>query len=523
MWVPSPKPELHSFFLVSSEFSLLLLDANKHPAEPIKLEHKPENFNQAYMGADGLLHVIEIVRGCMRWTNVDPASGKTVAAHHRHYWMLLPSKVLYHAGSSRVLGMADRDGRTMVVMDSDSLQEISRWSIAPHRPGVEPVQLAWSQTGSMLAVAQVAMFDPEDDPDYDPNFVDEIRVIETTSGNCLQKVSTMANTLDFELAWSPSCDVLAMYCWQKEDSAQGPDGDTESVYPLQARGFVTLLDPALSQAQIANCPRGEHLATGLSHFHGCKWSLCGELLLVPWNHGLSEEPRGYTVIDAHTLLAVYSCKGGCSKDLQWAQNMYLAPLPGSKLTRYLWGPGIIIRFCQNTFDQWSAHESQIGGLAPNNAAFLSPDCQTLVGLQQSSRRLVHLPQQSFWAEPQFVDPALAFDANFWSLAWAPFPSAWAPIYAGVCAALSEALHAAAHCPRELVLIDCKQHSALCRWNAFMLNTAVSNEAEAVCTSAAELYHAEWSSDGKHLAVHCDDCVFIVTFDRAPVQMSPTAQ
>lgn len=579
IWVPRASPALDNFFLADCrQGPMILLNADQQPAQPVQLAHKsPCRRHQTYVGTDNFLHILETVEKqgpwsnnswselgyegdqllhSMRWTTVHPDTGQNVTCVNRTY-RSLDDKPVLHVSSGRALGMAiDQIDRSIAVIDSNSLSEISRLSMPQcqmeHQMWRNKVlTVAWSHTGSMLAVICAAKVQHQDWKRM------EVCVYDTTTGQCLQQqpINPRSSTDDV-LNWSTAIDALAL-CYQppnKRRAATNPRQDgscTEGA--SHGNRLIMLLEPSAPRARIVNCVREESNTPAISHrISGCKWSPCGLLLFVAWDQdstGIHHGRQGFSIVDSQTLRVVFAAGDfEALGRMQWNRGAPSASSKSIKSVSTLWVRGMIVDFEQDQVGEWRAASRHITGFASDRHASLSPDCETLVGIQQIYDCLAHATRQSSWAQPE----TLIYSEQVWQeedspfqldkhLKWAPFPSAWPSIYAAICPRqsqhresdsedsepdseqtetdsenrVSELGHFHHEGPKELVLVDGRRHDVIGRWTAAML----SQEARSSATASEYGFNGqgddfeslEWAPNGRHIAVWCKKCTFIITF------------
>ena len=70
-------------------------------------------------------------------------------------------------------------------------------------------------------------------------------------------------------------------------------------------------------------------------------------------------------------------------------------------------------------------------------------------------------------------------------------------------------------PKELVLVDGRRHDVIGRWTAATLSqeAGISQRAseQKVSGQGNDFESLEWAPNGRHLAVRCTECTFIITF------------
>lgn len=168
-WVPSPCLSMPSYLMSQlAHGTLTLYNASLSHGQPVQLSRKPTGPFTTYMGREGCLHIAEISNSeaslpqeapSLLWHSLDPATGQLLASQHKHHWSISVNDLpqAHHARSQSVLAMVDM--RTVAVMDASSREEVSRCGPDPEllvamAAGTTVVQkVAWSHTGSMLAVA----------------------------------------------------------------------------------------------------------------------------------------------------------------------------------------------------------------------------------------------------------------------------------------------------------------------------------------------------------------------------------
>lgn len=559
IWVPNATPANDNHFLTNSyDGSMILYNADQQPAQPIKLAHRSTCWmQQARMGADNLLHIVEsagaqisgydseydenYVRPSMCWRKISPTSGQTVASLSRPYQSLKEKPVL-HLSTGGVLGMADQ--QTLVVIDSDSLLEISRLSMPSHFADiwVDPrhsrvLEVAWSHTGSMLAVVHASQ------AALHGYITKQVLVYDTATGACLQQHPVQRiESGNGVLCWSPTLDILALCAWPL--TQEGPEidyGDEDSSGGVVHRGnaVIMVLEPSASRSTVVDCNQDELGPTGMK---GCGWSPCGMLLFVPWwqldttqqTDALAKQ-HGFSVVDGHSLRVVFAAKDIFHREmqggLQWRTGVPSASPNSIKPVSTLWACGMIVDFHQDSLGEWKAAAKQIMELGSSGCTSLSPDRQTLVGVQQHSC-LGHVARESSWAQPEILiyseqdccrDPFRFLpDQHHALVEWAPFPHAWLPLYAVICqwrpknkrSRSKEICDGKQTLPNELVLVDSRRHVVVGRWTAAMLRQAASSSqtaAEVHTLQNDNFESLDWAPNGRHLAVLCRDFKFIITF------------
>ncbi|KAK9840314.1 hypothetical protein WJX74_007462 [Apatococcus lobatus] len=145
--------------------SIQLLNVDASDAEPVLLSMRMYSAYYAFVRKDSLLCIVDAHHtssnlSALRWQTFAPATGKTISCTHQHFWFdtfdcYSWMELVFHATSHRAVALTD--AHLPVVMEADSLQEVSRFLVAPRHQerGKVPLSigsLAWSHTGAMLAV-----------------------------------------------------------------------------------------------------------------------------------------------------------------------------------------------------------------------------------------------------------------------------------------------------------------------------------------------------------------------------------
>ena len=270
---------------------------------------------------------------------------------------------------------------------------------------------------------------------------------DTTNGQCLQQQPiNPGSSIDGVLNWSTAIDVLAL-CYQPLKSrraATNPRQDGSSARGASSgKTLIRLLEPSALRARVVDCVHEGSNTPALSHrISCCKWSPCGLLLFVAWEQdstGMHHGRHGFSIVDGQSLRIIFAAGDFQALGrMQWKTGAPSA-FKGIKSVSTLWVCGMTVDFEQDQVGEWRAASRHITGFASNRKLSLSPDCQTLVGIQQTYVCLAHVTRHDSWAPPAI----LIYSEQVWQeedspfqleehLKWAPFPPAWPSIFAAIC-------------------------------------------------------------------------------------------
>ena len=151
-----------SFFLSPQKKGyILLLKSDAAGAEPVTLGLGVWGAYKTFVRTDGLLGIVSAASHRpapyrLTWHTIHPASGRVLSSEHKHFWAVHPDLLdqLFHAASHRVVAMPDK--QSMVVMQADTLLELSRFMMPDGNaevgaPALSLGSLAWSHDDARLA------------------------------------------------------------------------------------------------------------------------------------------------------------------------------------------------------------------------------------------------------------------------------------------------------------------------------------------------------------------------------------
>ena len=288
-----------------------------------------------FVRKDGLLRLAEPsdyrTRPCqLAWYIIDATTGQIVSSELRHFWTLDVSiqDFLFYAASHRAVAMTDE--HSLVVMEADTMEEISRFRLVPHHAELHVNarcwlgQLAWSNDRRKPAATlenPAKRWDPRPLPpppemqrsNGHGDGASEVQIFDVASGQCLQFV--LLRAVAALISWSSSLAMLSVYCdWE----VLHPD----SAHPAmmsgsQARGAtIRVLEPAVHRADMVE---REGLADQKQVWEACSWNPCGTFLLTPYQEDGSPDRVGIGLRDPHTLRHVFTASD-VTRRISWGSE-----------------------------------------------------------------------------------------------------------------------------------------------------------------------------------------------------------
>ena len=136
-----------NFFLSSQkDGTMLFLHADAEGAQPMQLSMRIWGTCSGFVRKDGLLCLVEAsdyrTRPCqLTWHTIDPATGQTISSEQRHFWTF-DSHVgnrVFNAASH--WAVAATDHHSLVIMEADTMQEVSRFTVTPRHAELDPITL----------------------------------------------------------------------------------------------------------------------------------------------------------------------------------------------------------------------------------------------------------------------------------------------------------------------------------------------------------------------------------------------
>lgn len=540
--------------------SLHLLDPSQTPTTSRPLQLWPRHF-AAFCLPDGRLRIVELVsepsKTRLCWHAISLVDGSMMISEQKHFWpRTLPGlkvSLIHHAGSSKVFGFVD--SHTMAIMHADTLHEITRIHIMSRHPqhikeGFGLIaDLAWSHTGAMIAVTwrggrhvtpAEAASDRRTQLYAGPPIVSEVHVFDTSNGYCLQSIAVSAGSI--KLCWSPGTDVLAVYSRQddwsgdeqvlrypiEQESESDSEGNDEGAYRIpRFLGQIRLLRPLQAQLHVLDSQQKDH---SQAQWTRCDWSPQGHLLVTQWVSNSAVEAAGFAIIDSVTCKTVFEADQPAG-NTSWAEQSS-SLLQGPCLVAFLSGASMAIRLSRPGDGDWRAVPCTCSAFSPGSKVYTSPDGQKLVGLQFSLQalgrdRICHVALRSTsFSQEQSLYLEGPYPGAKWDITFAPFSFAWPALYAYIHPsskagqaeqqALPSGRARAVGPLMELSLVDCKRNAVLDSWTAQDLweRSTEGQPRASGCRNGAtlRLHSAKWSPNRRHLAVTCDRCTMVMTFD-----------
>lgn len=460
--------------------------------------------------------------------------------------MLCPKlKHIYHAASGQVVGLANT--HTLAIMHADTNEEIVRCDVSPLYPLLKKAgsgmvgKLAWSSSGSMLAVAII-----NNPPEFRAGeewyeamrsgalMAAEVHVYSTATGRCLQSVAITAS--DIFLRWSPGMDQLAVgsyrECWPEFIESYAPGADQASAddgLPKHAgrpfrflkdmlrdddlehfrfEGQIRLLSPIIGGMKLMASPVGQQSP---AQWSSCKWSPGGHLLTVVWESNALFSGSGFKVLDPSTLEVVFESFNNMGI-MSWAAQPR-SMLRGACLSAcFPWCDGLV-RFDLGSNGKWQVKAYGLATFQPCQVVHVSPDGNTLVGLRDKGWGQCDLYHHSIgtglgdWVNTSDQHRY----SHGWHLDWAPTPEHWPQLYAHVNQMAVQRQtdgYARATIP-SVSLVSAQKDCILGTWTPEMLSLKIgSQDCEDEAMSMRETL---WSPNSQHLAVFCGKCILVMTF------------
>lgn len=573
LWLTSPPPAAICYLLSQlQDGRLALLDPNSAAAQPICLGVYPPLGFHAYIGETEHLHIVELGYAAhagldwahsdysITWHIVNPATRQILRSQRKHGWptQLPKLKHVYHAASSRVVAMSETN--TLAIMHAVTLEEITRCDISPRHPSLIKAnsgvmeQLAWSHSGSMLAVAMSsypAMLDGEDGG-WDAAMragkcmASEVYIFDTATGCCLQSVAMPASRVS--LSWSPCADQLAVessrQCWQEFLDRYQPQGDQASVDDgpsdhagrpcnflwgapedddsYRFEGQVWLLTPQFGRSELLGSPQGLQSQAQWTH---CQWSPHGRLLVLRWASNCSSFASGFKVLDSKTLQAVFESLNPAG-NMSWAASAPSA-LRGPCLSAVF--PKEIVCFTSTKEGEWEVRAQSSSLFEPVHTVHISPDGDTIIGLRQKSSGQYGIYHRSLGQDMgEWLGTEDRQYPPDWHPEWVPFSCRWSQIYASIHPAQlmllgTENMQGPAFGTPSISLVDAKRNAVLGTWTPNALANALSQtmgDSRRCERSVGAMYDTLWSPDGRHLAVFCDSCILVMDFSMPCAALGP---
>ncbi len=504
----------HSFtYLLCREPNgvISVLDANAPSPQPKRLALKSRKDLITYIGRDRHLRILESHNDAaekINWHIIDLATGHILASERKLFWHTdecQPGAV--HHAARRVYAL--HNSRTIVIMDAESLQEITRCTVAPRHgkaryESVNVGSLAWSGRGNMLAVS-VQTTNSDDTtaaPSWHPKY--KVDVYDATSGQCLQSVDFSGPCC--HLLWSSRLDLLAVLC------SAGSFIDTGFGAIWQSTASIKVVDPVNRET------RGE--LRGPGEISGCHWTPGGDLLIAVFKR------NGFEIVDPQTMTPICTAPVEVYERPHPGISWALGRSAGSEqrvLTAYLRGKHALIRCCLIR-GEWHAARATIGPAGQFSGGCITPCGTALMVLKEAATGGASVSHWDLRAgQSHTIAPAYLSSGRFWpghvsgpqmQPEWAPFPSAWPSLYAYVHMPEATPLgngrfHAG---PQALKLVDASKHNVLGSWSLADFSQLVVGNQRIKGSGIEKLHNVQWAPDGKHLAVYCDEyLVWILTF------------
>lgn len=519
-WVEAPAPHPHCYFITwphPGDSNLVLLDPSQEAAQPVRLAISPFPEFRAFILSDGALRIVERVvdrfgikveqmTGRLRWHTFDPATGRILASELKHTW---PEPgdgpdfaSIYHARTHKVIAF---DGsHTLVIMDAESLADITRCDLSLCHLGVESMsltmlQIAWSPSGLLLAV--VLADSPQHDSDVArlaarSKLVAEVHIHDTATGHCLQSISLSASS-NLKLRWSPSGHVLAVQSqtispanlthMETNDAAavidsddlhgllypHDPDQSSDDEHPdwqelelvehWRFEGRIHLLSPFNKSMHLPECRQEAHPT---AQWTDCEWSPHGHFLVAHW---ISKDSFGYCVIDPSSMHHIHSLA-------RHAQLIWWACQPpllhqGSRISAYFF-PCQIVVFSLADTGTW-----KVDAFSSQQDEQHHHDWYPIAGIKNA-----HGCRQTQQA---------------------PWPSCWPGLYATVTFTRPSVYSSC------VKLVDSTTKVVVGTWTADMLNSISGRRLRG--KGFMGLHGVDWAPNCRHLAVFSDRSTLVLAF------------
>ncbi|KAK9840061.1 hypothetical protein WJX74_002738 [Apatococcus lobatus] len=503
-----------SYFLSpQKDGTLLFLNADAEGTQPMLLSMRIWGTFHGFVRKNGMLGLVEAsdyrTRPCqLTWHTVDASTGQTLSSEQRHHWTLdnhIQDHV-FNAATHRAVAVTDH--HSLVVMDADTLQEVSRLTVLPQHTELDSNalslgKLAWSHDGQKLAVTLENIGKCTRSPLPVPYQLrtslgtSEVQIYDITTRQCLQSV--LLRSAGAVIKFSSSLQMLAVHCHSERYDPDGanPTNKSNPRRPMSGDrkqgSTIRILEPALHRAVLVE---PENILDFEVIGDACSWSPCGTFLLTC--AGSTLRPWGADVLDPHTLKRVFKAPEHMSS-ISWALGNPLHS-KGRVLMAYLAQSKICIKFWQKD-GEWQSEGYSCGEFEFLHRGYITPDGATLVALcrpsQDASQQHCQAGSSQFNTHHLALDDmkghtvATGFQCNRGGPQlrpeWARFPCGWPQLHAYVHKDKAKALQC-------VKLVDARVHKEVSRF-------AITPRHKELGEVALSLGSLAWSRTGSHLAVH----------------------
>ena len=505
-----------SFYLSSQKKgSILLLNTDAAGAEPVTLGLGVRGAYKAFVRRDGLLCIVSAATHRpapyrLTWHTIHPASGQVLSSEHKHFWTVHPDLLdwVFHAASHKVVAMPDE--QSVVLMEADTLLEISRFRVPDGNPeagtpALSLGSLAWSHDGARLAITCALAHGKHRFPfqgfheefahkNFRSSTSSEVHIYGVVSAQHQQNLVLQGS--EPQISWSSSLEILLVSCYMEHCPDHVSVGGTlRTMHPAEQK--VVLI-------HTQNDPNG-------LLWEACTWSPCGSLLLTNfievWGPGDGFATR---IQDPHSLKCIMDTPPHADyPTLAWGCRA-CTDGKGSHLTAYVAEQGFVAELWQAN-GEWQAQLRHLEGLENCREGSIMPSGTALVGLRKQrteSKDLFHYDlgtkQESVIARG-LHDHKHADDDPSCLIAWAPIAIAWQQIYAYV---HKEGLAA----PDSVRLVDANAHKVLGSWTSASLKSQGARRLQRRAQQPDDVSRVIWSPNGRHLAIQCSFArVLIILF------------